>query len=137
MFRTADAAGVTKIYLTGYTPTPLDRFRRKRKDVTKTALGAEDFVPWEYVRSPQTLLKRLRREGFSIVALEQSSRAVDYKKLKVAFPAAVLLGNEVRGLSPGLLRACDAVAEIPMHGRKESLNVAVAAGIFLFCMLGE
>ncbi len=135
IFRTADAAGVSKIYLTGYTPTPLDRFGRKRKDITKTALGAEDSVPWEAIKNPQALMKRLRVEGFSIVAVEQSPDAIDYKKLKPIFPAAFLFGNEVRGLSSALLRKCDTVAEVPMRGRKESLNVSVAAGVILFQLL--
>lgn len=141
IFRTADAAGVSKIYLTGYTPTPLDRFGRKRKDLVKTALGAEDSMPWEQAKSPQVLIKRLRAKGFLIVAIEQAPSAIDYKKLRRSanwrIPAALLFGNEVRGLSPSLLKHCDAVAEIPMSGRKESLNVSVAAGIVLFRALNR
>ena len=137
IFRTADAAGVSKIYLTGYTPAPLDRFGRKRKDFHKTALGAEDFVPWEQVKSPQALLKRLEEGRFHIVAVEQSPKAIDYKKIKPRFPLAVLFGNEKRGVSSRLLALCDTVAEIPMRGKKESLNVSVAAGVFLFHVLGR
>ena|SRR3989344_6991827 len=135
IFRTADAVGISKVYLTGYTPTPLDRFGRKRKDFHKTALGAEDSVPWEQVLSPQALLKRLRGEGFFLAALEQSPRAVRYKKFTPKFPLAVVFGNEVRGVSPQLLALCDAIVEIPMRGKKESLNVAVAAGVLLFHLL--
>ena len=135
IFRTADAVGVSKIYLTGYTPTPLDRFGRKRKDFLKTALGAEDCVSWEAVAKPQKVIKKLRDKHFMIVALEQSARAIDYKKLSVEGASAFLLGNEVRGLSPVLLKACDVIVEIPMRGKKESLNVSVAAGGILFRML--
>ncbi len=70
------------------------------------------------------------------MAIEQSSRSIDYKKIKIKYPVAILLGNEVKGLSPALLKACDQVAEIPMRGEKESLNVSVAAGVALFRILG-
>ncbi len=137
IFRTAEAAGVSKIYLTGYTSIPIDRFGRKRKDIAKVALGAEELLPWEYVKNPQALIRRLRAEGFRIVAVEQAVDAVDYRALKPKFPAAFLFGNEVRGLSPSLLRSVDVIAEIPLRGKKESLNVSVAAGVFLFRTLGR
>ena len=122
IFRTADGAGVSKIYLTGYTPEP----------APKTALGAEKYVSWEKVANIQRLTNKLKKSKVQIVALEQSKNAVDYRKFKPRYPAALILGNEVRGLSPSLLKKCDKIIQIPMRGRKESLNVSVAAGIALF-----
>lgn len=133
IFRTADAAGVSKIYLTGYTPAPLDRFGRARRDFAKVSLGAENFVSWEAARSASRFLKRLKKEGVRLAAIEQDTRAVSYKKISArGKPLALLFGNEVRGLPKHLLSLCDAIAEIPMRGKKESLNVSVAVGIALF-----
>lgn len=132
IFRTADAAGVERIILSGYTPTPADRFGRAQKDIAKTALGAERAVPWMYAKTPQSILKRLRAEGFRIVGVEQDARAEDYRSFKLSGPTVFIFGNEVRGLSSLLRDECDELIEIPMHGTKESLNVSVAAGIILF-----
>ncbi len=132
IFRTSDAAGVSKIFLTGYTPTPLDRFGRPQKEITKTALGAEHTVAWEYFGTVQSVLRKLRAEGFRIVGVELDDRAVDFRTFKKTGPTAFVFGNEVRGLSPSLRKECDVLVEIPMRGTKESLNVSVAAGIILF-----
>jgi len=135
IFRTADAAGISKIYLTGYTPAPIDRFGRTRRDFAKTALGAEKEMKWEHIKSIDSLIKKLKKEKTTIIAVEQAKDAVDYKKLKIKFPAAFIFGNEVKGLSKSILEKSDAVAQIPMLGKKESLNVSVTAGIFLFRVL--
>ncbi len=136
IFRTADAAGVEKIYLAGVTPTPLDRFGRKRKDLAKVALGAEEFLSWEYKKSLSALISALKKDGYEIVALEQSTRAIDYRKFKIKNSAknkiALILGEETKGIPKNILDKCDTVIEIPMRGRKESLNVSVATGIALF-----
>jgi tRNA G18 (ribose-2'-O)-methylase SpoU len=132
IFRTADAVGVKKIYLCGITPTPVDRFGRPRRAIAKTALGAEYSVPFDYFLNARAVLKKLRREGFKIIALEQSGQAKNYKDIKPAAKTALLLGNEVAGLSSSLLNLVDEIAELPMRGKKESLNVAVAAGIALY-----
>ncbi len=137
IFRTADAAGIKKIYLVGITPAPLDRFGRPRSDIAKSALGAEKSVPWEHVATIAPLITRLKKDSYAIVAIEQSEDSVDYKKVKLKGRTAFIFGNEVKGLPPSVLRKCDIVAEIPMHGMKESLNVSVAAGIALFRMLGR
>lgn len=127
IFRTADAAGVTKLYLCGYTGRP------PRREISKVALGAEEMVPWEHHYQTWWVLERLRSQGVQIVALENCVEgSIDYRRLRPRFPLALLLGNEVRGLSPGLLRRSDVVIHIPMHGRKESLNVAVAFGIAVY-----
>ncbi|MES2014805.1 MAG: RNA methyltransferase [Patescibacteria group bacterium] len=132
IFRTADAAGVGKIYLTGYTPAPLDRFGRPDGKIAKTALGAEKTVPWEVCKSASALLKRLQKMGTRVVAVEQAKDSISYTKWKPQFPVALILGNEVLGVSPALLKVCEKIVEIPMRGEKESLNVSVAAGIILF-----
>ncbi len=142
IFRTADAAGVTKIYLTGYTPGPYDFFGKLRKDFAKTALGSEKFVLWEQQKNIAALLGRLKKEKVFIVSLEQAKRAVPYgrlaakykKALKRHTELALIVGNEVRGLSPAILKKSDAIIEIPMRGKKESLNVSVAAGIALYSL---
>ncbi|MEK7556254.1 MAG: TrmH family RNA methyltransferase [Patescibacteria group bacterium] len=134
IFRTADAAGVSRVYLSGYTPTPLDRFNRVQKDIAKTALGAEMTIPWESTKELTKLLTRLKQERVPLIAIEQGVRAVDYKKVKAPARSAFIVGNEVRGLSRNILSRCDIIAEIPMKGKKESLNVAVATGIGLFRM---
>ncbi len=135
MFRTTDAAGINKIYLTGYTPTPLDRFGRKRKDLAKSALGAEEFVPWEYTKTIAPLLAKLKKQGFYLVAIEQDDKSIDYKKVRLKNKNAFLVGTEVTGIPKNILERCDVIAEIPMRGKKESLNVSVALGIVLFGVL--
>ncbi|MEK7089039.1 MAG: TrmH family RNA methyltransferase [Patescibacteria group bacterium] len=135
MFRTADAAGINKIYLTGYTPTPLDRFGRIRRDMAKSALGAEEFISWEYKKNLLTLLKKLKQEKYLIVGIEQAKNSVDYKKVKLQNKNIFIVGAEVTGIPKNILAKCDVIAEIPMKGKKESLNVSVACGIVLFKML--
>lgn len=137
LFRTADAAGIRKLYLTGITPAPLDRFGRPRADVAKSALGAELSVPWEQRARLLPLVAKLKKDGYLIVAIEQAEHSIDYKKAKVGNKVAFVVGSEVDGLPKSALAQCDIVAEIPMSGMKESLNVSVAAGIALFRMLGK
>lgn len=132
IFRTADATGVLRLYLTGITPAPLDRFGRIQKEIAKTALGAEKFVAWEHRRSPLAVVRRLRRDGWTIVGVEQDRRSISYKKFRAGRKTLFIFGNEVRGLSQSARNACDELVEIPMRGAKESLNVSVAAGVVLF-----
>ena len=139
IFRTCDAAGISKIYLTGITPTPLDRFGRTRADLSKAALGAEKTVAWEFSLEIGPILKKLKKEKFKLIAVEQSSASIDYKKVAEKVKAeenlAFLVGNEVDGLPADLLDQCDIVTEIPMKGQKESLNVGTAFGIAVFRIL--
>ena len=137
IFRTAECLGVTKIYLIGTTPAPLDRFGRKRSDFSKVALGAEDLVEWEYAKDAMPVIKELKSQNFNILALEQSSNSIklesyEAKKLGIF---ALIVGNEVEGVSEEVLKKCDEVLEIEMKGEKESLNVSVATGIALFELL--
>jgi len=135
IFRTADTMGVSKIYISGYTPIPLDKYGRWRKDIAKVALGAEKSLSWEQVKSPASLIKKLKKAGYQIVALEQSKNSIDYKKAKIKFPVLFIVGNEVTGVSKEVLKESDAVVEIPTQSGKGSLNVSVATGIALFVLL--
>lgn len=143
IFRTADGVGVSKIYLTGYTPAPFDLFGKLRKDFAKTALGAEKSISWEKIKSISILIQRLKKEKYFITALEQSTRAIDLFQFSKALPQhfkkysglALIVGNEVRGVSPATLKLCDVILEIPMKGKKESLNVSVATGIALYSLV--
>ena len=137
IFRTADACGVSKIFLSGYTPAPTDKFGRTRDDLGKVALGAEKNISWEKCRSTVTVVKKLKKEGFLIVSLEQSPKSVDYKKIKIKEKTAFVLGNEVEGIPESILKISDLIAEIPMQGKKESLNVSVATGVLLFRILNS
>ncbi|MDD5110320.1 MAG: RNA methyltransferase [Patescibacteria group bacterium] len=128
LFRTSDAFGVTKIYLVGITATP------PRHEISKTALGAELNVPWEYFKNPLSLLRQLRKDGVRIVALETGTQSVALPKYRPRFPLALVCGHEVRGISPAVLRFADDVVSIPMLGEKESLNVSVAAGVALYAL---
>jgi 23S rRNA (guanosine2251-2'-O)-methyltransferase len=135
LFRTADACGIELIYIVGITPAPTDQFGRPNSAIAKTALGAEHTIPWKKTLTLSPLMTKLRKDGVQIIAIEQSERAVDYKKMKPQFPVAFIIGNEVDGLPQVILSKVDVIAEIPMKGKKESLNVSVAAGIALFRIL--
>ncbi len=140
IFRTADAAGVSHIFLSGYTPTPLDHFDMPRKDFIKVSLGAEKLVPWTHVKTLTPTLTRLKKEGYILLAIEQDPHSIsifDYMPLSASKPIAVILGNECRGISKAILNKVDTILEIPMHGTKESLNVSVSAGIALFTITSK
>lgn len=132
IFRTADGAGVTKIFLTGYTPTPTDRFGREHPEIKKTALGAVDTVAYEVVLDIQKLLKHLKEEGIKVVAVEQTNRAEDYAMFHQDKDTAFIFGNEITGIEEEILTESDHHIMVPMRGTKESLNVSVCAGIILF-----
>ena len=128
IFRTADALGCEKIYLCGTTPTPSGA---SLSVTLKAALGAEKNIPWEYKKRISDPLKFLKKQNFQIIALEQDKNAIDIRRLKVKASGkiALVLGYEVKGVSKSVLKQCDKITEIPMFGKKESLNVAVAFGI--------
>lgn len=134
IFRTADGAGVTHIYMYGYTPQPIDRFGRVQPEIAKTSLGASATVPWSVVAGVEvpTLAASLKAEGFTLVAVEQVPGAVSLPDFIEPEKVVYILGNEVTGVSPEWLQVADVVVEIPMQGMKESLNVSVCAGIVLF-----
>ena len=138
IFRTANAVGIEKIILCGITPTPLDKKGLRRKDFAKVALGAEDTVTWEYTESAVEALKYLQKEDFYSIAIEQSEASVDYKSVEVEGKenVAFVIGSEVDGITKDVLDICDVIAEIPMKGTKESLNVTIAFGIAAYSILG-
>ncbi|XOU94355.1 MAG: TrmH family RNA methyltransferase [Candidatus Kerfeldbacteria bacterium] len=131
IFRTADAAGIDKIFLTGITPAP------PHPKIDKVALGAEKNIPFEKITQTNHLLKKLAKQGFQIIALEQSKKSIDYTKLKPKYPIALVVGNEVKGLDSSILKNCHTIIDIPMHGKKESLNVSVALGITVFNIINK
>jgi len=127
IFRTAEGAGVNKIYLTGYSGYP------PRKEISKVALGSEKRMSWEYIKNISLLIKKLKQQNYSILALEQDKKSVDYKKFKPKNKKiALIIGNEVRGVSKQLRNKADNVLEIFMFGNRKSLNVSVAFGIAIF-----
>jgi 23S rRNA (guanosine2251-2'-O)-methyltransferase len=147
IFRTADSAGVSKIYLSGITPSPLDRFGNYRQQVSKVSLGAEKNVPWEKVESTENLIDDLKKSGYEIFAVEQHEDSIPYYTLDPSpyrvrpklhakedtlGKLALILGHEVTGLNKEILKKTDTILEIPMRGDKESLNVSVAFGIVVF-----
>jgi len=131
IFRTAEGFGVSKIYLCGTTPQPVDRFGRDRKDMAKVALGAEQTVPWGYFKTTRLVIEKLKQEGFVIVSIEQHSRSIDYKVTNFPEKISLVFGNEVDGISKDILEMSDESVEIPMTGKKESFNVSVTVGIIL------
>jgi tRNA G18 (ribose-2'-O)-methylase SpoU len=128
-FRTADAAGIEKLYLSGITGGP------PHKGISKTALGAEDTVPWERVEHAGAQLDRLRERHYEIAAIETSNHAVDLFDWQPNFPVCVLFGHEVDGLPAELTGRADRHVRIPMLGMKHSLNVATAGGIVMYELL--
>jgi 23S rRNA (guanosine2251-2'-O)-methyltransferase len=138
IFRTANAVGIEKIYLCGTTPTPVDKKGLPRKDFAKVALGAEDTVSWEYSESTEVTLKQLKKEGYYLIAFEQDDTSVDYKLVQIENKKEIvfIIGPEVQGMSQENLALCNVVAEIPMLGTKESLNVTIAFGIGVYRILG-
>lgn len=145
IFRTSEGFGfVKKIYLGGYTPTPL------HPKMQKTALGAESVIEWEIIRQPIRLIKKLKLEGYQIVGLEKIKKEallklkIKNQKIKIKdiynfIPnkkVLFIVGNEVDGISKNILELLDIMIEIPMNGKvKESLNVSVAFGIGLYSLI--
>jgi 23S rRNA (guanosine2251-2'-O)-methyltransferase len=128
-FRSADGAGIERIFLSGITARP------PMKAISKTALGSDEWVPWTAVTEPLVELVRLRGEGWEIAAIETSTRAVDLFDWAPRWPVCVLFGHEVDGLPRELLDVCDTHVRIPMLGRKHSLNVASAGAVVIYELL--
>jgi len=123
IFRTSDALGVSKIYLCGITGKP------PHHKISKTALGAEETIPFEHCKQIGRLIDKLKSQGVQIVALEQDKSAVEYTHFKPEFPLALIVGNEVDGVSKKVLKKANKIIFLPMSGQKESLNVSVAFGV--------
>lgn len=131
IFRTCDAIRAEKIFLCGITAHP------PRKDLEKTALGATQTVPWTYRPSASETLLKLKKNGVKICALELTTRSVNFRRAKYEFPIALVLGNEVDGVSREALELADMIVSIPMLGRAKSLNVATAYGIVAYEILHQ
>jgi len=152
LFRTADALGVSKIYLCGLTPYPslgksdprrIGVQEKAQRGIGKTALGAEKTVPFEHYDNCLELIQGLKRKGVFVVGLENTKDAIDYRKANyknpslrsgtlmpcIKFPLALVLGHEREGIGENIIKACDLVVKIPMFGKKKSLNVSVAFGV--------
>ena len=132
MFRTAEAAGIDEVILSGYSPGPLDRFGREDKKVTKASLGAHEMIRWKHVEDSFGSLKGLQEDGYSLAAVEQHVKSIDYKTYIPQEKQVIIMGNEVTGVEQSILELADTILEIPMAGQKESLNVSTACGIVLF-----
>jgi tRNA G18 (ribose-2'-O)-methylase SpoU len=131
IFRTADACLFDKVYLTGYTGIP------PRKEISKTALGAEEIVSWKQYKNSVYLAKKLKKEGVQLIALETGDDSIRYQDFKPKFPVCLMLGNEIDGLSDKLLELADVKVNLPMRGRKNSLNVSVAFGVAAYELAGK
>ncbi|MBC7186858.1 MAG: RNA methyltransferase [Calditrichaeota bacterium] len=126
MFRTADGAGLAKLFLCGISACP------PRPEIRKTSLGAEEAVPWEYVPSAVQAVRRLKAEGVQIVILEHTDCSHDFRVAPYRFPLCLVVGHEHHGVSDEVVALADLAVEIPMAGVKESLNVSVAFGIAVY-----
>jgi len=128
-FRTADAAGIEALHLCGFTGYP------PKKEISKTALGADETVPWDHTRDAMDRVKELRSRGYEIAAIETSTRSVDLFDWVPHFPVCLLFGHEVDGLTEPLREFADTHVRIPMLGQKHSLNVATAGGVVIYELL--
>jgi 23S rRNA (guanosine2251-2'-O)-methyltransferase len=140
LLRTAEGLGVNKVVLSGYTPYPardhdsrLQHLSQKiDKQISKTALGASNYIAWDQVDELEDVLKYLKREGFSIAAIEQAPGSQSLPSFKPPGKLVLILGREIEGIEPEILELCDTVLEIPMFGKKESFNVVQAAAMTLY-----
>lgn len=136
IFRTSDATDVNHIYFTGYTPRPYNNIlpytTKPERGIIKTALGAEKFVDWSYHDDIYKLINELKKNDVCIVGLEQDKKSINYSNYKCPNSIALILGNEPKGIDDSVLLQCDDIIEIPMYGKKQSLNVSVAVGIALY-----
>lgn len=140
LLRTAEGLGVRRVYLTGYTPYPISKIDLRMphlatkiaKQINKTALGAEDLVDWEYNPQIEPVIKHLRDNDYSILALEQTAASSPLPELEVPKKAAIIIGREVEGIEPAVISMADKCIEIPMKGKKESFNVVQATAMVLY-----
>lgn len=144
LLRSCDGLGAGKMYITGYSPYPLlpsDDTRlphiaaKLDKQISKTALGAEKTVAWQQSAELEPILEQLRLDDYTIAALEQAADSVPLNTYDAPGKIALIVGREVEGVEPEILALCDTILEIPMHGQKESFNVAVAGAIGLYELL--
>jgi tRNA G18 (ribose-2'-O)-methylase SpoU len=131
IFRTCEGAGIERIHLCGITPYP------PHAKLDKTARGATSLVAWSHHVDAMEAVRVLKADGYRLAALELTDRSVDYRTIPYTPPLALILGHEVAGVTRPVLEAADWIIEIPMRGRKNSLNVATAVGVVLFEVLRQ
>jgi len=125
-FRLADALGAEKIYLCGSVVTP------PNLKIHRASIGTWKWIPWQHFNNTQDCLKKLKKDGYQIVACEQGKNSVNYQKAKYKFPLAIIAGSEMNGIGESTQKMCDQIIEIPMYGINISLNVLVATAIIAF-----
>lgn len=138
IFRTADAVGIDHIYLSGYTPLPVDRFGRDRQDMHKVAIGAEKTVSWSQLKNPELDIHELKNTGTHVIGIEQDKNSIgvfNYSKPENVKEVIIVMGEETLGMENWQRNICDDLVEIPMRGEKESLNVSVAFGVAVYQIL--
>lgn len=131
LFRTSEAAGIEKLYLVGISGTP------PRKEISKTAIGAEENVPWEYHADIIPLLRFFKSQDIPIVVLEHTNSSQNFQRVDYSFPLCLVVGNEVDGISEAVMDYATIAVDIPMFGMKQSLNVSVAYGIMLYELIRQ
>lgn len=142
LLRTAECLGVTKVFLTGYTPYPTSSFDERLphlsakidRQIHKTAIGAEKLIKWQQNSDVYAVINELKKSGYCLIALEQTETSVSLTSFKPSDKTAILIGREVEGVDETLLKLCQTAVEIPQFGQKESLNVVQATAIALFWM---
>lgn len=145
LIRTAEALGVNKIYFTGYTPYPAHEkdsrlpyiSEKLDKQINKTALGTQKLISWEHTEDIYKLIKQLRNKDYCIVGLEQNNKSIPIDNFKSSKNVALILGREVEGIDTKILNNCDKIIEIPLRGKKESLNVVQASAIAIYSLLNN
>ncbi|PIZ75560.1 RNA methyltransferase [Candidatus Peregrinibacteria bacterium CG_4_10_14_0_2_um_filter_38_24] len=129
IFRTSDAVMLEKLYLCGITGQP------PRNEISKTALGADEIVPWEYSDSAVDVIKKLKKDGYTICAVELAHESISYEKADFNFPLCLIFGHEVEGISDEVMELADMAVKVPMLGRANSLNVETCYGIVVYEVL--
>ena len=131
-FRSADAFGIKELWLSGFTPAP------PRPEISKTAIGAEEHVPWKQIKNEEKAISELKKLNYTLLGLEQTDESILIQKYQITEkPICLILGNEVTGIDAELLPYLDNSIEIPQFGMKHSLNVSVAAGVALYAFLSK
>lgn len=131
IFRSADAFGISEIILSGHSPVP------PRPEINKTAIGAEEYVKWQYFEEGTEAIDQLKKDGYYLVGLEQTTKSTNLPdfEAKAHEKICIVLGSEVSGIDDELIPLMDEFVAIPQFGHKHSLNVSVAAGVILYAML--
>ena len=140
LLRTSEGLGVSKVYLTGYTPYPQSKSderlphiaKKVNKMVSKTALGAENQIKWSNRQDVLEVITQLKKDGYKVIGLEQTPKSISLPKFEPPEKIAIILGREVEGLEKDIINQCDGAIEIPMFGMKESFNVVQAAAMAIY-----